>query len=318
METPIEVSGQITEQDYLRYNFLALNKRRNYLNVAYIILSGLMVFGLVYFLIIGTVANVRSYLSSLIPLLLILALLPLLAYLLTFFSAKRAFKKDTIIQKNRTYVFDQDGISCTTENAKVRYSWSDTFQFAESKNMYLIYLNSRGVFPLPKHFLTKEQEEQIRSLLKSSITTNKKWYPSWLPRIAMMAGIVAVVWLVLDYNDKGKNKSREDMNKGYQLELKGDIKGAMTYFDLALKEDPKNAVAYNNRGYCKATLGNMAGELEDCSKAIALDTAYANAYIGLGYARFAMGDSTGACEAFHKAKTLGDTAAVRLVREYCR
>ena len=62
----------------------------------------------------------------------------------------------------------------------------------------------------------------------------------------------------------------------------GDIPGAITAFDEAIKIDPKFAPAYFNRGYAESLQGKSTEANADYTQAIALDSNYKEAYYQRG------------------------------------
>jgi tetratricopeptide (TPR) repeat protein len=56
-------------------------------------------------------------------------------------------------------------------------------------------------------------------------------------------------------------------NRGVELAAKGDMDRAMKDHDQAIKFDPKNALAFNNRGVAKLKKGDKEGGEADIAKA---------------------------------------------------
>ena len=54
-------------------------------------------------------------------------------------------------------------------------------------------------------------------------------------------------------------------------ESTGDHKGAIADFDKAIKLNPKDEYAYNNRGIAKESTGDYKGAIADWGKAIELN-----------------------------------------------
>ena len=77
----------------------------------------------------------------------------------------------------------------------------------------------------------------------------------------------------------------------------------------AIRLDPDDALAYNNRGNAYYYLGEYQRAIQDYDKAIQLDPDYANAYQGRGLAYHYLGEYT---------KQAADLAkACSLDRQYC-
>src|SRR3989338_8184593 len=60
--------------------------------------------------------------------------------------------------------------------------------------------------------------------------------------------------------------------------------------DKALKLNPNDAIAYNNRGYAKDKLGDYKGAIKDYDKAIELNPKLAEAYYNRSYSKNNLGD----------------------------
>ena len=69
----------------------------------------------------------------------------------------------------------------------------------------------------------------------------------------------------------------------------GDYKGAITDYDTAIRLNPDDATAYNNRGAAKHKLGQRFDAIADYDTAIRLKPDYANAYYNSGIAKNDLG-----------------------------
>jgi tetratricopeptide (TPR) repeat protein len=76
----------------------------------------------------------------------------------------------------------------------------------------------------------------------------------------------------------------------------GGLTIRMEYFDEAIRLDPNNAAAYNNRGDSYAKLGQYEKAIEDFDEAIRLDPNYANAYHNRGITYAILGQNESAIE----------------------
>ena len=66
---------------------------------------------------------------------------------------------------------------------------------------------------------------------------------------------------------KGRNLSLLHTNRGVEYGAKDDYDRAIADHDLAIKIDPKNALAYNNRGVVKLKKGDEEGGNADIARA---------------------------------------------------
>lgn len=84
----------------------------------------------------------------------------------------------------------------------------------------------------------------------------------------------------------------------------GDYHGAIADCNQALKLNPKNALAYNNRANNKLRLRDYSGALSDCNRSIALGPNSALPYYNRGFALTNLGDQAGALADWMKAVQL--------------
>ena len=97
-----------------------------------------------------------------------------------------------------------------------------------------------------------------------------------------------------------------------------DFKGAILDYNEALKQDPNNATAYNNRGAAKLMLKDYKAALADFNKAISINDKYADAYDNRGRVKQVLGDTKGACADWQMAYSNGLEASKELIVRYCK
>ena len=85
---------------------------------------------------------------------------------------------------------------------------------------------------------------------------------------------------------------------------KKDFKGGLADCNQAIKLNPQNALAYNNRANDKMNLGDYDGALADCNKSIALDPTSPLPYYNRGYYYVNKGNPTKAVADWNKAMEL--------------
>jgi tetratricopeptide (TPR) repeat protein len=73
-----------------------------------------------------------------------------------------------------------------------------------------------------------------------------------------------------------------------------DLDGAIADYTEAIRLDPGNALAFNNRGSARNQKGDLDGAIADCNEALRLDPQLALALINRGTARMYKGDLDGA------------------------
>lgn len=70
---------------------------------------------------------------------------------------------------------------------------------------------------------------------------------------------------------------------------KGDLQGAVTDYDQAIKISPRLAEAYSNRGNALQDKGDLCGSIADYESAIKIDPSFAKAYGNRGLAWLSQG-----------------------------
>ncbi len=89
--------------------------------------------------------------------------------------------------------------------------------------------------------------------------------------------------------------------RGTARASKGDVDGAISDCNRAIKADPNHALAYNNRANDYILKRNWKSALADANKAVSLDPNLALAYYNRGYARANTDDHNGAIADWNKA-----------------
>ena len=114
------------------------------------------------------------------------------------------------------------------------------------------------------------------------------------------------------------NNEKAFYNRGrLRMQLK-DYKGAIEDLNVTLILKPDHFGAYNNRGMSKGLMQDFTGAIGDFSQAIRLNPEYSKAYFNRGNAEMAIDSLQSACSDWEKAASLGENAAQRLLKEYCR
>ena len=85
----------------------------------------------------------------------------------------------------------------------------------------------------------------------------------------------------------------------------GNYEDAITYYTKALKVNPKDAIAYNNRGLAWGKKGDYDNAISDYTKAVEIDSQFADAYKNRGSAYYDKGDYDHTCSDFQKSCELG-------------
>ena len=103
-------------------------------------------------------------------------------------------------------------------------------------------------------------------------------------------------------------------NRGLTCAELNDLTGAIADFTQAIRLNPNDALAYNNQGITRAELNDLTGAIADFSEAIRLNPDDAAAYINRGVARQAANDLAGTIEDFTQAISLKPDEALTYLR----
>ena len=128
----------------------------------------------------------------------------------------------------------------------------------------------------------------------------------------------------LAYNHRGNTYSKKWLAlraPRYLLRTGADghvelARKALKDFDEAVRLDPQDAQAYNNRGAVYAELGDYPQAIADFSSAIALQPSFVPAYLNRGHSYHEIGDATNARANYHEAIRLNLSAADRVPLPY--
>ena len=96
-----------------------------------------------------------------------------------------------------------------------------------------------------------------------------------------------------DSSDSGKDAATY-LNSGSDKYAKGDLDGAISDYDHAIKLNPKLAKAYYSRGLARYDKGSLQEAIADYDQAIKLNPSYENAYVNRALAKDDNNDHDGA------------------------
>lgn len=82
-------------------------------------------------------------------------------------------------------------------------------------------------------------------------------------------------------NEELKQKAVEYFQKAYELQIQGDLEGAIAYYTKSIDLYP-TAEAYTFRGWTYSFMGRLDEAIEECYKAIAVDPDFGNPYNDIG------------------------------------
>jgi Ca-activated chloride channel family protein len=103
---------------------------------------------------------------------------------------------------------------------------------------------------------------------------------------------------------KAPGKARREFEKGYQLLMKKDYKGAVEHLGVAVTVYPDFVAAHNALGSAYLALGQNDQARDQFAKAVSLDDHLPTSYLNLGCAQLALKDYHGAQASVQKASSI--------------
>lgn len=98
--------------------------------------------------------------------------------------------------------------------------------------------------------------------------------------------IYLVIRIILSNDNEQISKEAKLYREGIDLIKQRRYEQAFDYFNNALKEKPKSALAYAFRGKCNLELGDFYAAIYDCTEATTYDHTVADAYLNKGIALY--------------------------------
>jgi tetratricopeptide (TPR) repeat protein len=120
-------------------------------------------------------------------------------------------------------------------------------------------------------------------------------------RLSGEPAIVACTRAVASGTFTGIDLAKLHTNRGVELKLKGDLDGALKDYDEAIRLNPADFFAFNNRANVRRDKGDLAGAIADYNEAVRLEPAYAAAHTSRGLVQERAGDLDKARASFNAA-----------------
>lgn len=98
---------------------------------------------------------------------LIIILLPLFIYLLTYKAVKKEINHNPRIKENIKYIFNTEYFQEKGETFEVKHFWKNIIKIVEKKDMFLFYLNKNRAILLQKTDLKDNQYNELKQLFNS-------------------------------------------------------------------------------------------------------------------------------------------------------
>ena len=119
--------------------------------------------------------------------------------------------------------------------------------------------------------------------------------------LSLLFGIYLTIRYFLVDHDTLSDKDRKRFRKGLALVQSRHFTEAHRYFDDAVRQYPKSAVAYAYRGKCQLFLENYYSAIYDLTEAISRDNTLADCYLDRGIAFYNTNQFQQAFREFDKA-----------------
>lgn len=118
-------------------------------------------------------------------------------------------------------------------------------------------------------------------------------------------GLLFTLYLTIRYflvdHDTLADKDRKRFRTGIDLVRNRQVDEAHSFFDEAVRQHPKSAIAYAYRGKCHLIQENYYSAVYDLTQAINLDNTLADCYLDRGIAYYKTNDFQQAFREFDKA-----------------
>jgi hypothetical protein len=158
------VETLLTLKDYTRLN-LALYYRKPMSRLITVIGVVSLVSGLIQ--VSGFVPELAAWDTSWIQTtvfgLLAIGMIPLSI----MYQSRKNYHQNKGIQEPITYTFQPDKVSIVSRSFKSEMVWSQYLYVKELKDFFLLYQNKQIVNPIPKKYLTNQQEQEFREIIAS-------------------------------------------------------------------------------------------------------------------------------------------------------
>ena len=119
--------------------------------------------------------------------------------------------------------------------------------------------------------------------------------------LGLLFGIYLTIRYYLVDHDTSSDKDRKRFQRGIDLVTNRNFEEAYRYFDNAVRQYPKSAVAYAYRGKCQLVQENYFSALYDLTQAINRDNTLADCYLDRGIAYYQTAEFQQAFREFDKA-----------------
>ncbi len=117
-------------------------------------------------------------------------------------------------------------------------------------------------------------------------------------------------------NDKIAAETAIHIFKGIDHRMKGELTGAITELNAAVKLNPVYPPSYNERGFAYYRMGEYELAVNDFDRAISIEPGYIDAYYNRGITYYFSQDSKKAWKDIEKAQSLGKKLAPEFIQVF--
>jgi tetratricopeptide (TPR) repeat protein len=119
--------------------------------------------------------------------------------------------------------------------------------------------------------------------------------------LGLLFGIYLTIRYYLMDHDTSSDKDRKRFQRGIDLVTNRNFEEAHHYFDNAVRQYPKSAIAYAYRGKCQLVQENYFSAIYDLTQAISRDNTLADCYLDRGIAYYKTAEFQQSFREFDKA-----------------
>ncbi|WP_312391094.1 YcxB family protein [Chryseobacterium sp.] len=148
-------------------DFLLFNLKNSLIRIIIFPIIALIFFGINYY---NTDNDNREFMESASVWLLIFFVFIIIR---TYFSVRRIFYSNQMIQENISYTFTNENIQSKGETFDLEFAWNTVYKVKEKKDWFLIYQTAQIMNMVPKKFFTKDQILEFRNIVKNNKIRSK-------------------------------------------------------------------------------------------------------------------------------------------------
>jgi len=143
-------------------DFLLFNLKNSLIRIIAFPIIALIFFGVNYY---NADNDNREFLESSTIWLLILFVF---IFIRTYFSVKKIFYSNKMIQESISYTFTNENIETKGETFDAEFGWDSVYKVKEKKEWFLIYQTVQVMNMVPKKYFTKDQILKLREIIKNN------------------------------------------------------------------------------------------------------------------------------------------------------